>query len=46
MPSLVVSEMKYDAEKAELLVIFVSGLKYIYMGVPEEEYTVMKTSGA
>lgn len=46
MPSTVVAAMKYNADKATLRVIFVSGMVYDYLGVPPEEYEAMRTSGS
>ncbi len=46
MPSTVVSAIKYDASKATLTIIFVSGMVYEYKDVPEEIYLEMKNSGS
>ncbi|MCA1455400.1 KTSC domain-containing protein [Bradyrhizobium sp. BRP22] len=34
MPSTVIRFFRYDAEKSELLVVFVTGRRYIYEDVP------------
>jgi hypothetical protein len=34
--SRAISQIDYDAERAKLLVRFVSGERYVYVGVPEE----------
>ena len=34
--SAAISEIDYDAERAKLLVQFVSGERYVYVGVPPE----------
>ena len=34
--SAAISEIDYDAERAKLLVRFVSGERYVYVGVPAE----------
>jgi hypothetical protein len=46
MPSTVIASMIYDQEAHTLRVTYVSGSIYDYKGVPEEEYELMKTSGA
>ncbi len=44
MPSTVISTMRYNAESATLIVIFVSGMIYVYQNVPPEKYEAMRTS--
>jgi lysyl-tRNA synthetase class 2 len=34
--STAISEIDYDADRAKLLVRFVSGERYVYVGVPDE----------
>lgn len=46
MPSSVVSAIQYDASKALLTIIFVSGMVYKYKDVPEAIYLEMKNSGS
>jgi hypothetical protein len=46
MPSSVVANMKYDAERAILRVIFMSGNIYDYKNVPERVYNEMRTAGS
>jgi len=46
MPSSVVARMHYYAETKILRVVFVSGMIYDYLDVPEEVYMAMKTSGS
>ncbi|RZN31829.1 KTSC domain-containing protein [Bradyrhizobium sp. Leo121] len=36
MPSTVIRFFRYDAEKRELLVLFVTGRRYIYEDVPPD----------
>ena len=40
MPSTVIREFEYDADSLELLITFVSGRRYVYLGVPEEEHAI------
>lgn len=44
MPSSVIAAMHYDAAKAVLRIIFVSGMVYDYQNVPEEVYLAMKSA--
>ena len=44
MPSTVISTMRYNAESATLMVIFVSGMVYVYQNVPPKKYEAMRTS--
>jgi hypothetical protein len=44
MPSSVVSAIKYDPKTSVLRVIFVSGMVYDYMKVPEKIYEDMKAA--
>jgi len=44
MPSSVVARYYYDADKANLTIVFVSGAVYKYLKVPESEYTSFKQS--
>ena len=46
MPSTVIAEMNYNAEKQILRIRFVSGLIYEYLSVPEEIFAEMKKSGS
>jgi hypothetical protein len=46
MPSSVIRAFSYDASRRELLIIFQSGRRYTYQGVPEETYTAMEASFA
>ena len=44
MPSTVIQSFEYDAGKRELRVVFRSGRRYVYEGVPDETYTAMRRS--
>jgi hypothetical protein len=44
MPSSVVANMNYNPLSSTLRVIFVSGMIYDYLKVPEKVYMAMKTS--
>lgn len=46
MPSTVIKQFSYDPENRILQVLFVSGLCYEYLQVPEELYLAMKASRA
>jgi hypothetical protein len=46
MPSSVVSSFSYDPASATLRVVFVSGMVYDYLKVPEKVYMAMKASGS
>jgi len=46
MPSTVIASMMYDPETRILSVTYLSGSVYNYKNVPQEEYDLMKTSGA
>jgi len=46
MPSSVIQAMRYDPAKHKLRVIFVSGVVYDYLDVPEAIYLEMKESGS
>ncbi|MGH8174925.1 MAG: KTSC domain-containing protein, partial [Steroidobacter sp.] len=44
MPSTVIRSFKYDAARKELLIVFQSGRRYIYEGVPEETFEALRSS--
>ncbi len=44
MPSSVVYTFTYDAEKRTLRIVFVTGMVYNYLTVPENIYYAMKNS--
>ncbi|TDE15457.1 KTSC domain-containing protein [Dyadobacter psychrotolerans] len=44
MPSSVVSKFHYNADTEILRVIYVSGMVYDYLNVPEEKYLAMKAA--
>lgn len=44
MPSKVIRWFDYNIERGELRVVFQSGKRYIYQGVPEETYREMKAA--
>ena len=46
MPSSVVSSFSYDHASATLRVVFVSGMVYDYLKVPEKVYMAMKASAS
>jgi hypothetical protein len=46
MPSSVVANLSYNPLSSTLRVVFVSGMIYDYLKVPEKEYIAMKTSGS
>ena len=46
MPSTVISNFFYDAERRVLKIVFVSGMVYEYKNVPEKVYRAMKVSGS
>ena len=42
MPSTVIRRFDYSPETADLTVEFVTGRRYVYSGVPEEEVQAMR----
>jgi hypothetical protein len=44
MPSTVIKSFDYDTVRKELLIVFRSGRRYIYLDVPEERYLAMKSA--
>ncbi len=44
VPSRVIRFFRYDADSRELLVVFQSGRKYAYHGVPPETYEGMTSA--
>jgi len=46
MPSTVIRHIAYDEVKKDLMIEFVSGLKYIYHGVPADVYVRFKAAGS
>jgi hypothetical protein len=44
MPSTVIRFFRYDPEKKRLLVVFQTGRRYKYEGVPEEIFLGMKAA--
>jgi hypothetical protein len=44
MPSTVIARFSYDPHSAVLRVVYVSGMVYDYLGVPENIYEEMKAS--
>ena len=42
MPSTVIRRFDYDPVSKRLQVEFVTGRRYVYMGVPEDEVAAMK----
>ena len=46
MPSTVIRRFDYVAETEELVVEFVTGRRYVYSGVPQEEAEAMRRAFA
>lgn len=46
MPSTIIRSFSYDADKQLLKITFVSGKKYGYLNVTEENYAAMKSAFA
>ena len=46
MPSSVIRAFSYDASTNELLIVFQSGRRYVYQGVPEGTYRAMTAASA
>lgn len=46
MPSTVIRRFKFSPERRELLVEFVTGRRYIYLDVPDEEAAAMRAAFA
>jgi hypothetical protein len=46
MPSTVIRSFDYDPDAQELAIVFQSGRRYVYEGVPEETYRRLKASPA
>lgn len=46
MPSTVIRRFDYDAAARELLVEFVTGRRYVYAGVPEDEAAAFRAAFA
>ena len=46
MPSSVVRAFSYDVSRHELSIVFQSGRRYVYQGVPEETYRAMTAAFA
>ena len=44
MPSSVIREFVYDAASRELLVLFVTGRRYLYSNVPQAEVDAFRTA--
>lgn len=44
MPSTVISNFFYDADRSVLKIVFVTGLVYEYKNVPKKIYQAMKAS--
>jgi hypothetical protein len=42
MPSAVIRRFDYNAQRRELLVEFVTGRRYVYLDVPEEEVRALR----
>jgi hypothetical protein len=46
MPSTVIRRFDYSPQGRELIVQFVTGRRYVYLEVPEEEVTAMRAAFA
>jgi hypothetical protein len=46
VPSSVVRAFSYDVSRHELSIVFQSGRRYVYQGVPEEMYRAMTAAFA
>ena len=46
MPSSVIRSFSYDVVRHELLIVFQSGRRYVYQGVPEKTYKAMAAAFA
>jgi KTSC domain len=44
MPSTVIRSFEYDATSEDLLIVFQSGRRYIYQGVPREIFQALQAS--
>jgi len=44
MPSSVIRSFQYDAATRELDIVFQSGLRYIYLDVPQEVFRALEAS--
>lgn len=44
MPSTVIRRFDYSADSAELTILFVTGRRYVYSGVPESEMEAMRSA--
>jgi hypothetical protein len=44
MPSTVIRNYLYDPAKSELWIAFVSGRRYIYVGVPQDVFDAFKAA--
>ena len=46
MPSTVIRQFQYSPERRELAVEFVTGRRYVYLDVPEDEAAAMRAAFA
>lgn len=46
MPSTAIRDIRYNAEREQLQVTFVSGRTYVYLNVPESVYAAFTTSAS
>jgi hypothetical protein len=46
MPSSVILSFRYLSREKQLEIVFVSGRRYLYLGVPEKTYTAMRQSSS
>jgi KTSC domain len=46
MPSSVIHSFEYDPRRRELLIVFQSGRRYVYQGVPPETFEGLKASAS
>lgn len=46
MPSTVIRRFEYSPERRELTIEFVSGRRYVYSGVPQDEVDAMRSASS
>jgi lysyl-tRNA synthetase class 2 len=46
MPSSAIRDIRYNAEREQMQVTFVSGRVYVYLNVPESVHIAFTTSGS
>ena len=46
MPSSVINHFSYEPDAMTLNITFTSGIKYMYLKVPQEVYNMLKAAGS